>query len=165
MALQIRTLKELKQKTTPKMICPKVLILTLFIFGTFAKDTVENIEEQFIALKKELAAAKMETILSNKRFEEIKMKLAALTKVDEREDTEVNLFRVIGKKFVALMKAFEMEVDGDTSPSLIIMVSCTYLGTWPIFNIVILFLFLQKNTLKDLERTVETNAKQIEVNN
>ena len=82
-------------------------------------------EEQFIALKKELAAAKMETIESNKRFEEIKMKLAALTKVDEREDTEVNQFRVIGKKFVALMKAFEMEVDEDASPSLIIMVSCT----------------------------------------
>ena len=70
------------------MICPKVLIWTLFIFGTFAKDTMENMEERIEALEKELAAAKMETIESNKRFEEIKMKLAALTKVDEREDTE-----------------------------------------------------------------------------
>ena len=107
------------------MICPKVLILTLFIVGTFAKDSKENMEERIEALEKELAEAKMETIESNKWFEEIKMKLAAMTRVDGREDTEVNQFRVIGKKFVALMKAFEMEVDEDASPSLIIMVSCT----------------------------------------
>ena len=80
--------------------------MTLFIFGTFAKDTMDIMEERIEALEKELAEAKMETIESNKRFEEMEMKLAALTKADEREDIET---KVIGEKFVALMKAFEME--------------------------------------------------------
>ena len=100
MALQIRTLKELKQKTTPKMICPKVLILTLFIVGTFAKDSKENMEERIEALEKELAEAKMETIESNKRFKAIEKKLerfealemtfGALTKADDKKDSETN---------------------------------------------------------------------------
>ena len=127
MALQIRTLKELKQKTTPKMICPKVLIWTLFIVGTFAKGTMENMEERFKAMEKELIASKMEIIESNKRFEEIENKLAALTKADEREeDIETNKqFRAIGKKFVALIKDIEMEVDDDASTTLTKIVSCT----------------------------------------
>ena len=38
------------------MIFPKVLILTLFIFGTFAKGTIENMEERIEALERKLAA-------------------------------------------------------------------------------------------------------------
>ena len=47
-------LKELKQKTTPNMLCPKVLILTLLIFGTFAKDTMESMKERIEAMEKKL---------------------------------------------------------------------------------------------------------------
>ena len=36
------------------MICPKVLILTLFIFGTFAKDTMESMKERIEAMEKKL---------------------------------------------------------------------------------------------------------------
>ena len=109
------------------MICPKVLIWTLFIVGTFAKGTMENMEERFKAMEKELIASKMEIIESNKRFEEIENKLAALTKADEREeDIETNKqFRAIGKKFVALIKDIEMEVDDDASTTLTKIVSCT----------------------------------------
>ena len=98
--------------------------MTLFIFGTFAKDTMEIMEERIGTLEKELAEAKMETIESNKRFEEMEMKLAGLTKVDDKEDIETKAFKVIGKKFVALMKAFEIEHD-DASPSLTSIVSHT----------------------------------------
>ena len=45
-----------KQLLSPNMIFPKVLILTLFIFGTFAKGTIENIEEQFEVMERKLAA-------------------------------------------------------------------------------------------------------------
>ena len=38
------------------MIFPKVLILTLFIFGTFAKGTIEYIEERFEVMERKLAA-------------------------------------------------------------------------------------------------------------
>ena len=82
------------------MICPKVLILTLFIVGTFAKDSKESMEERFEALEKELAEAKMETIESNKRFKAIEKKLerfealemtfGALTKADDKKDSETN---------------------------------------------------------------------------
>ena len=36
------------------MLCPKVLILTLLIFGTFAKDTMENMKERIEAMEKKL---------------------------------------------------------------------------------------------------------------
>ena len=85
---------------------------------------MENMEERFKAMEKELIASKMETIESNKRFEEMEMKLAGLTKVDDKEDIETKAFKVIGKKFVALMKAFEIEHD-DASPSLTSIVSHT----------------------------------------
>ena len=48
---------------------PKVLILTLLIFGTFAKDSNKNVEE---------------------RIEALERKLAALTMTDEMEDIETN---------------------------------------------------------------------------
>ena len=41
---------------SPNMIFPKVLILTLFIFGTFAKGTIKNMEERFKAMERKLAA-------------------------------------------------------------------------------------------------------------
>ena len=109
------------------MICPKVLILTLFFFGTFAKDTMKSMEERIEALEKELAATKMEHIESNNRFEEeMEKKLAALTKADEREeDIETKEFKIIGKKFVALIKHIKMEVDDDVSPTLTNIVSYT----------------------------------------
>ena len=82
------------------MICPKVLIMTLFIFGTFAKDTMDIMEERIGTLEKELAEAKMETIESNKRFKAIEKKLerfealemtfGALTKADDKKDSETN---------------------------------------------------------------------------
>ena len=68
LGLQIRTLKELKKKATPNMIFLKVLILTLFILGTFAKCSIENMEE---------------------RFEVMERKLAALTKAFEVEDNDL----------------------------------------------------------------------------
>ena len=48
---------------------PKVLILTLFIFETFAKDSIENVEE---------------------RIEALERKLATLTMTDKIEDIETN---------------------------------------------------------------------------
>ena len=103
MALQIRTSKELKQKTTPKMICPKVLILTLFIVGTFAKDTMENMEERFKAMEKELIASKMETIESNKRIEEMEKKLV----VFEENDIETNKrFKDVEKRVRRTLKVW-----------------------------------------------------------
>ena len=104
------------------MICPKVLFLTFLIIGTFAKDAMGNMEERFEALEKELAEAKMEIIESNKRFEEMKMKL---TRADDEEDIEAKEFKIIGKKFVALIKHIEMEVDDDVSPTLTNIVSYT----------------------------------------
>ena len=68
LGLQIRTLKELKKKATPNMIFLKVLILTLFILGTFAKCSIDNMEE---------------------RFEEMERKLTALTKAFEMEDNDL----------------------------------------------------------------------------
>lgn len=38
---------------------PKVLILTLLIFGTFSKDSIENIEERIEAIERKLAACTM----------------------------------------------------------------------------------------------------------
>ena len=38
---------------------PKVLILTLLIFGTFAKDSNENVEERIEALERKFAALTM----------------------------------------------------------------------------------------------------------
>ena len=38
---------------------PKVLILTLLIFGTFAKDSNENVEERIEALERKLATLTM----------------------------------------------------------------------------------------------------------
>ena len=40
------------EKKTPNMICPKVLILTTFIFGTFAKDSIGNMEERIESLER-----------------------------------------------------------------------------------------------------------------
>ena len=48
---------------------PKVLILTLFIFGAYAKDSNGNVEE---------------------RIEALERKLAALTMADEMEDIGTN---------------------------------------------------------------------------
>ena len=48
---------------------PKVLILTLLMFGTFAKDSNENVEE---------------------RIEALERKFAALTMADEMEDIGTN---------------------------------------------------------------------------
>ena len=61
------------------MICPKVLILTLFIVGTFAKDTMEHMEERFKAIEKKL-----------ERFEALEMTFGALTKADDKKDSETN---------------------------------------------------------------------------
>ena len=84
------------------MIFPKVLILTLFIFGTFAKDSNKNVEE---------------------RIEALERKLTALKKADEKEDIKTNIkFKVIEKKLSALTKAIEMEDDASNLTSI---VSCT----------------------------------------
>ena len=56
LGLQIRTLKELKKKATPNMIFLKVLILTLFILGTFAECSIDNMEERFEVMERKLAA-------------------------------------------------------------------------------------------------------------
>ena len=80
------------------MIFPKVLILTLFIFGTFAKDSNKNVEE---------------------RIEALERKVTALTKADEKEDKQ---FKVIERKLAALTKAIEMEDDASNLTSI---VSCT----------------------------------------
>ena len=84
------------------MIFPKVLILTLFIFGTFAKDSNKNVEE---------------------RIEALERKVTALTKACEKEDIETNKqFKVIEKKLAALTKAIEIE---DDTSNLTSIVSCT----------------------------------------
>ena len=41
------------------MMFPKVLILALLIFGTFAKGSMENLEERFEAIERKLAACTM----------------------------------------------------------------------------------------------------------
>ena len=41
------------------MMFPKVLILVLLIFGTFAKGSMENLEERFEAIERKLAACTM----------------------------------------------------------------------------------------------------------
>ena len=48
------------------MIFPKVLILTLFIFGTFAKGTIEDMEERFEVLERKLAAYEKKDIETNR---------------------------------------------------------------------------------------------------
>ena len=58
---------------------PKVLILTLFIFGTFAKESIERMEE---------------------RIETLERKLAALTMTDEMENVGTN--RGVLDNFVSL---------------------------------------------------------------
>ena len=124
---QIRTLKDLKQETTTNMTCPKVLILTLFIFGTFAKDTIENMEERMEALEGKLAALtkehEMDDIETNKHFNIIEKKLAKLEKEHMKDDIETNKkIKVIKKKLATLTKAIEMEDDASTLANI---VSCT----------------------------------------
>ena len=41
------------------MLFSRVLILTLLIFGTFAKDSIENVEVRIEALERKLAALTM----------------------------------------------------------------------------------------------------------
>ena len=52
------------------MIFPKLLILTLFIFGPFAKGSLKNMEERIEALERKLAtltmADEMEAIETNR---------------------------------------------------------------------------------------------------
>ena len=117
---QIRTLKDLKQETTTNMTCPKVLILTLFIFGTFAKDTIDNMEERIEALEGKLVALtkahEMDHIETNKQFK-------AIEKKHRKDDIENNKqIKVIKKKLAALTKAIEMEDDASTLANI---VSCT----------------------------------------
>ena len=124
---QIRTLKDLKQETTTNMTCPKVLILTLFIFGTFAKDTIENMEERMEALEGKLVALtkahETDDIETNTQFEAIENKLDALTKAHMKDDIEnKRKFKIIKKKLAALTKPIEMEDDASTLASI---VSCT----------------------------------------
>ena len=84
------------------MIFPQVFILTLFIFCTFAKGTIENMEERFEVLERKLAAYEKKDIETNNQ-------LAAY----EKKDIETNKqFKVIERKFAALTKACEME-DND----------------------------------------------------
>ena len=76
-----------------------MLILTLFIIGTFAKGTIKNLEEQFKVLERKLAAYEKKDIETNKQ-------LAAY----EKKDIETNKhFKVMERKFAALTKASEME--------------------------------------------------------
>ena len=74
---------------SPNMIFPKVLILTLFIFGTFAKGTIENMEERFKVLERKLAAYEKKDIETNKQFKVMERKFAALTKASEMEDIDL----------------------------------------------------------------------------
>ena len=69
------------------MIFPKVLILTLFIFGTFAKGTI--VEERFEVLERKLAAYETKDIETNKQFKVIESKLATLTKTCETENIDL----------------------------------------------------------------------------
>ena len=71
------------------MIFPKVLILTLFIIGTFAKGTIKNLEEQFKVLERKLAAYEKKDIETNKQFKVMERKFAALTKASEMEDIDL----------------------------------------------------------------------------
>ena len=71
---------------SPNMIFPKVLILTLFIFGPFAKGTIEDMEERFEVLERKLAAYEKKDIETNKVIER---KFAALTKACEMEDIDL----------------------------------------------------------------------------
>ena len=68
---------------------PKVLILTLFIFGTFAKGNIEHVEERFEVLEKKLAEYETKDIETNKQFKVIERKLASLTKACEMEDIDL----------------------------------------------------------------------------
>ena len=127
LGLHIRTLKDLKQETTTNMTCPKVLILTLFIFGTFAKDTIENMEERMEALEGKLVALtkahEMDDIETNKHFNIIEKKLAKLEKEHMKDDIETNKkIKVIKKKLAALSEAIDMEDDASTLTNI---VSCT----------------------------------------
>ena len=45
-----------REEKTPSMIFPKVLILTTFIFGTFAKGNIKNMEERFEIMERKLSA-------------------------------------------------------------------------------------------------------------
>lgn len=58
------------------MMFPKVLILTLFIFGTFAKGSIKHVEERFEIMEE--------------RFEKLERQLAIVTKAVETEDVETN---------------------------------------------------------------------------
>ena len=71
------------------MIFTKVFILTLFIFGTFAKGTIEHVEERFEVLEKKLAEYETKDIETNKQFKVIERKLASLTKACEMEDIDL----------------------------------------------------------------------------
>jgi len=71
------------------MIFPQVFILTLFIFCTFAKGTIENMEERFKVLERKLAAYEKKDIETNKQFNVIERKFAALTKAFEMEDIDL----------------------------------------------------------------------------
>ena len=77
------------------MIFPKVLILTLFIFGTFARGNIGNVEERFEVLERKLAAYETKDIETNKQFKVIEKKLAALTKAIEMEDDANNLTSIV----------------------------------------------------------------------
>ena len=88
------------------MIFPEVLILTLFIFCTFAKGSNENMEERIEALERKLAAYETKDIETNKQSKVIERKLAAY----ETKDIETNKqFKVIERKLASLTKACEME--------------------------------------------------------
>ena len=71
------------------MIFPQVFILTLFIFCTFAKGTIENMEERIEALERKLAADESKDFETNKQFKVIERKFAALTKACEMEDIDL----------------------------------------------------------------------------
>ena len=79
------------------MIFPQVFILTLFIFCTFAKGTIENMKERFEVLERKLAAYEKKDIETNKVIER---KFAALTKACEMKDIDLlNTENVATNKF------------------------------------------------------------------
>ena len=130
------------------MIFPKVLILTLFIFGTFAKDSNKNVEERIEALERKLTALtkadEKEDIETKNKFKDIERKFVELSNADEKKhienhkqseliwkkfrelsnvDDETNKqVKVIEKKLAALTKAIEIE---DDTSNLTSIVSCT----------------------------------------
>ena len=65
------------------MIFPKVLILTLFIFGTFGKGSTESVEERIEALERKVSAltkaCEMEDIETDKQFKVIKSIVSCTT--------------------------------------------------------------------------------------